>query len=343
MRCCIRGAITVDTNTREDILLNTRNLLKEIINTNGLKIEDIISILFTATRDLDAAYPAVAARELGIVHASLMCAQEMYVVGSLEKCIRVQVEAEVSKSQNEVGFVYLKDAVKLRPDLTGKGKNIAVAIDGPAGSGKSTVAKELAAELGLIYVDTGAMYRSIGYKCLENDIDTSNEETVAELAQNINMEICYIDGKQRIFADAVDITDDIRTQEVADAASAVAKTPEVRRILVKLQREIAKNNNVIMDGRDIGSNVLPDAQVKIYLDADVSERAKRRCGELAQKGIEADFYKVLDEIMARDKQDKEREVNPLVIADDATIIDTTNMKIVQVKQEIAELIREAML
>ena len=343
MKCSIRGAITVDSNTREDILLNTRTLLKEIINSNNIELDSITSILFTATRDLDAAYPAVAARELGIVNASLMCAQEMYVRDSLGMCIRVQVEVETGRTQRDMNFVYLKDAVKLRPDIAGRGKNIAVAIDGPAGGGKSTVARELAAELGFIYVDTGAMYRSIGYKCLENDVDTANEETVAELAEKINMEICYIEGKQRIFADAVDITDSIRTQEVADAASAVAKIPDVRRILVKLQREIAKNNNVIMDGRDIGSNVLPDAQVKVYLDADVAERAKRRCGELAQKGVEADFYKVLDEIMARDKQDKERKVNPLVIAEDATIIDTTDMKIVQVKQEIAELIREAML
>ena len=199
MRCCIRGAVTVDANTREDILLNTRNLLKEIINQNSLKIEDIVSVLFTATRDLDAAYPAVAARELGIVSASLMCAQEMYVRDSLEKCIRVQVEAETVKSQADVRFVYLKDAVKLRPDIAGKGKNVAVAIDGPAGSGKSTVAKELAAELGFIYVDTGAMYRSIGYKCLENGIDPNNAERAAELAGNVNIEICYIDGRQRIF------------------------------------------------------------------------------------------------------------------------------------------------
>ena len=339
---CIRGAITAENNTREDILLNTRQLLKEIIEANDIKIEDIVSILFTATKDLNAAYPAVAARELGIVDASLMCMQEMYVVGSLEMCIRVQMSVETEKAQKDMKFVYLKEAEVLRPDKAGR-KGIAVAVDGPAGSGKSTVAKELAKELGLIYVDTGAMYRSIGYQCIKNGISTADTDAVAEAAKNINMEICYIDGKQRIFVDALDITDEIRTQNVADAASAVAKIPEVRKTLVKLQREIAKNNNVIMDGRDIGSNVLPDAQVKVYLDADVSERAKRRCGELAEKGEQHDFYKVLDEIMARDKQDKERKVNPLVIADDAVIIDTTNMKITQVKEAIAELIRSAML
>lgn len=341
MNCCIRGAITVETNTKEDILLNTRQLLKEMIETNEIGIEDIVSILFSATKDLDAAYPAVAARELGIIDASLMCVQEMYVKDSLPMCIRVQLCIETEKKQKDMNFVYLKDAVVLRPDIAKKNKKIAVAIDGPAGSGKSTVAKELSAELGFIYVDTGAMYRSIGYQCIKHAIDTSDTEKVSELAKDINMEICYIDGSQRIFVDAVDISDEIRTQQVADAASAVAKIPDVRKTLVKLQREIAKNNNVIMDGRDIGSNVLPDASVKVYLDADVAERAKRRCGELAQKGEENDFYKVLDEIMARDKQDKEREFNPLTIADDAIIIDTTNMKISQVKAEIEELIREA--
>ncbi len=339
---CIRGAITAESNTREDILLNTRQLLKEIIEQNEINIDAITAILFTATKDLDAAYPAVAARELGIVNASLMCAQEMYVQGSLEMCIRVQMSIETDKKQSELKFVYLKDAKKLRPDKV-EHKGVAVAVDGPAGSGKSTVAKALAAELGLVYVDTGAMYRGIGYQCIKNGISTDNTEDVCSIAKNINMEICYIDGKQRIFIDAVDITEEIRSQEAADAASAVAKIPEVRKTLVKLQREIAKNNNVIMDGRDIGSNVLPDAQVKVYLDADVSERAKRRCGELAEKGEEHDFYKVLDEIMMRDKQDRERKVNPLVVAEDAVIIDTTNMKIAQVKDKIAALIRDAML
>ncbi len=343
MNCSIRGAITADSNTREDILLNTRQLLKEMIELNEVKIEDIVSILFTATKDLDAAYPAVAARELGIVDAALMCAQEMFVEGSLKMCIRVQMDVQTDKKQSEMKFVYLKNAEVLRPDKVKKQKKIAVAIDGPAGSGKSTLAKELAADFGFIYVDTGAMYRSIGYKCIDNGISTDDVKKVSELARNINMEICYIDGRQRIFVDGIDISDEIRTQQVADAASAVAKMQDVRKTLVKLQREIAKNNNVIMDGRDIGTNVLPDAEIKVYLDADVSERAKRRCGELAEKGIEHDFYKVLDEIMARDKQDKERKFNPLTVAEDAVIIDTTNMRASMVKEAVAELINEALL
>ncbi|MBQ6554761.1 MAG: chorismate mutase, partial [Firmicutes bacterium] len=144
MNCSIRGAITADSNTREDILLNTRQLLKEIIELNNVKIEDIVSILFTATKDLDAAYPAVAARELGIVDAALMCAQEMFVEGSLKMCIRVQMDVQTDKKQSEMKFVYLKNAEVLRPDKVKKQKKIAVAIDGPAGSGKSTLAKELA-------------------------------------------------------------------------------------------------------------------------------------------------------------------------------------------------------
>lgn len=342
MNCCIRGAITVETNTRECILQNTKNMLEEIIKINEIEIDDITSILFTMTKDLDAVYPAVAAREIGIVNASLMCAQELYIKNSLPKCIRVQVSIETDKKQRDMKFVYLKEAEKLRPDIVGRFKKIAVAIDGPAGSGKSTVAKELAAQLGFIYVDTGAMYRGIGYACIKNNTNTDNTEEVANLAQNLKIEICYIDAKQRILVDGVDITEEIRTQQVADAASAVAKIQRVREILVTLQRRIAENNSVIMDGRDIGTNVLPDAQVKIYLDADVAERAKRRCGELTEKGIENDFYKVLDEIMARDKQDKEREFNPLTIADDAIVIDTTSMKISMVKEKIAELIKTAL-
>lgn len=334
--CCIRGAITVDYNTREDILENTIIMLQEIIAQNQLQIEDIVSILFTATKDLDAVYPAVAARQLGIVNASLMCAQELYIENSLKMCVRAQVTIETDKKQKDMKFVYLKGATKLRPDLV---KKQAIAIDGPAGSGKSTVAKLIAKELNFVYVDTGAMYRAVGLYCFKNQIDVNNTQAVVQQLDNIKIDLKFDNNKQIIFLNGIDVTEDIRSQQVAEYASAVAKISQVREALITIQREIGKTENIVMDGRDIGTNVLPNADVKVYLDADVAERAKRRCNELAEKNLEHNFYKVLDEIIKRDKQDKERDVNPLTVAEDAVVIDTTNLEINAVKEKIIKLIK----
>ncbi len=337
--CCIRGAITADNNTKEDILENTKVMLRDIMYKNNITAEDITSILFTATKDLDAAYPAVAARELGIVNASLMCVQELYVQNSLKMCIRAQVSVETEKKQKDMKFSYLKGAVVLRPDLVEK--KTAVAIDGPAGSGKSTVAKLIAKELNFIYVDTGAMYRAVGLYCLDNNVDVKNPDIVAEKMPDIDIKLRFLNNKQYIYLNGVDVTETIRSQKIAEYASAVATIPQVRDALVKIQRETGKTDNIIMDGRDVGTNVLPNADVKIYLDADAAERAKRRCSELEEKGQPNSFYKVLDEIIKRDKQDKEREYNPLTVAEDAVVIDTTNMDIEQVKNEILKLIKKA--
>jgi cytidylate kinase len=222
--------------------------------------------------------------------------------------------------------------------LVKKEKNIAVAVDGPAGSGKSTVAKLLAKEYSLIYVDTGAMYRTVGLYCLKNNIDPDNTAEVDAIIDKVNITLENSEGTQRIFLDGEDVTDVIRTPEVAAYASKVAAIPSVRAALVEIQRSVAKNNSVVMDGRDIGSNVLPDAQVKVYLDADVAERAKRRCHELEEKGILADFDKICGEIAQRDENDKNRLCNPLTVADNAVIIDSTSLSIVEVKSAIGKLI-----
>jgi len=174
----IRGAITVDDNNRGEILASAKTLLMELIKSNALQIRSIISIIFTATRDLDQAYPAAAARELGITEAGLMCVQEMYVEGSLPKCLRVMILADTDAPQNAARHIYLREAVRLRPEYS---RFFAVAIDGPAGVGKGTLAKRLAEALNFTYVDTGAMYRAAAYHCMNAGVspdDVNRVETV---------------------------------------------------------------------------------------------------------------------------------------------------------------------
>ncbi|MDO4301434.1 MAG: (d)CMP kinase [Clostridia bacterium] len=213
----------------------------------------------------------------------------------------------------------------------------AVAIDGPAGSGKSTVARLISKELGYIYADTGAMYRAVGLYCLDNGIGIFDDESIIKALPLININIEFDNGVQRISLNDKDVTEEIRTQSVAEAASKVAAIPEVRELLVELQRKIAENNKVVMDGRDIGTNVLKNARVKIYLDAEVEERAKRRCNELSEKGISFDYNNIIKEIIQRDDYDKNRKVNPLSVAEDAVVIDTTGLSIEQVKNKILEI------
>jgi len=342
--CCIRGAITIEENTKENILENTRFLINEIINKNHIYIENIISILFTATKDIDAAYPAIAARQLGITEAGLMCVQEMYVKDSINMCIRVLVNIKTDLKQSQMKHIYLKEAEKLRPDIVhGQKKAISIAIDGPAGSGKSTIAKLIAKQLGYLYVDTGAMYRAVGLYCVSNSIDCNNEKKVNSVIEDIRISFIRENNQQKILLNGRDVTDIIRTQEIAAASSAVATIKQVRERLVEIQRKIALSNNVVMDGRDIGTCVLPNADIKIYMDANIDERAKRRCYELSEKGIEHNFYKVKEEIIKRDENDKNRVISPLKKADDAILIDTSNKDIETVKTEIENLIKQKLL
>lgn len=219
-------------------------------------------------------------------------------------------------------------------------KNIAVAVDGPAGSGKSTVAKLIAKNMNIVYIDTGAMYRTVGLYCIENGIDTENEKAVESVLDNIKMDIkANIDG-QTIFLNGEDITLKVRTQEAGKAASHVAAILAVREKLVEIQRNMAKGTSVIMDGRDIGTNVLPNAEVKIFLNASVEERAIRRVGELKALGENPDFDEVKEQIKKRDYNDINREHNPLKKADDAIEIDTTGMTINEVTEKISNIIKE---
>ena len=203
-------------------------------------------------------------------------------------------------------------------------KNITIAIDGPAGAGKSTISKIIANELGFIYIDTGAMYRAVGLKAVRENLNTSKDiAEIVDMIKDIIVEIKHGEHNQLIFLDGEDVTLQIRTPEVSIAASDVSAIPEVRIKLVDLQRKLAENDNVVMDGRDIGSNVLPNAMVKVFLTASTQERAKRRYDELIEKGTECDFDTVKSDIEYRDTNDSNRAFAPLKIADGAIVIDTS--------------------
>lgn len=217
-------------------------------------------------------------------------------------------------------------------------KKFAVAVDGPAGSGKSTVAKEIAKALGILYIDTGAMYRTVGMACLKKGIDPTDEEAVVASLDSLDMKIFPEAGGQRILLDGEDITSRIRTEEIGKAASSVGAYQKVREKLVEIQQGLAKEQSVIMDGRDIGTKVLPDAEVKIYLDASVEERAKRRVGELEAQGKTADLETIREEIAQRDYQDMHRENSPLCRAEDAVNVDTTGLDIPAVTEKLLALI-----
>lgn len=217
-------------------------------------------------------------------------------------------------------------------------KDIAVAIDGPAGSGKSTVARAIAKSLGLIYIDTGAMYRTVGYYCLENGLDTSRKETVVSALDKINIDVRPSEGSQSILLNGEDVTLKIRTEECGAAASHVAAMPEVRERLVDMQRKLAKGRSVVMDGRDIGTNVLPFAEVKIFLSAGSRVRAERRLNELKELGADGDIDIIEKEIKERDYLDMTRSVNPLKKAEDAIEVDTGGMTADEVVDKITGII-----
>lgn len=219
-------------------------------------------------------------------------------------------------------------------------KKFAVAVDGPAGSGKSTVAKAVAKKLGIIYVDTGAMYRGVAFDCIQKGVDCSDERAVLSLLEEIHLVIQPTEEGQRIFLKDQDITEKIRTQQIGQGASAVAMIQSVRQKLGDMQRAMAKENSVVMDGRDIGTYVLPQAEVKIYMDAGVDERAMRRMRELKAKGEKPDFGAVRKEIIQRDENDMNRQHNPLRKAQDAVYLDTTKMSIEEAVEKILSIVQE---
>ena len=214
-----------------------------------------------------------------------------------------------------------------------------IAIDGPAGAGKSTIAKQLSKDLGYVYIDTGAMYRTIALYCLKQGADLENEEEISARCKEAAIDIRYIDGVQHMFLGEEDVSDAIRTEEVSQAASAVSKYPLVRTRLVDMQRELASQYDVVMDGRDIGTHVLPNASLKIYLTASVEVRAERRYKEYLEKGLPCDLEEMKKDIAQRDHNDMTREHSPLKKADDAIEVDTSHMTIPEVVAKIRELVK----
>ncbi|MBP3939183.1 MAG: (d)CMP kinase [Clostridia bacterium] len=217
---------------------------------------------------------------------------------------------------------------------------INIAIDGPAGAGKSSIAKLASKELGYIYVDTGALYRTVGLYSIRKGIDTKDAEAVTATLGDIEVKLGFVDGAQHVFLNGEDVSEAIRTPEASMGASNVSAIPAVRTFLFDLQRDIAKNNNCIMDGRDIGTVVLPDAQIKIFLTASPEARAERRYKELIEKGEVVDFQDVLDDINKRDYQDSHREIAPLKQAEDAILLDNSGCNLEEGKELLLSIIRD---
>ena len=217
---------------------------------------------------------------------------------------------------------------------------LSVALDGPAGAGKSTIAKKLSQKFGLLYVDTGALYRAIGKYMLDSGVSPSDAAQVVPRLCSLKVGLCYQDGQQRVMINGEDVTDSIRTQEVSSAASQVSAIKEVRDFLFSLQRDLAKENHVMMDGRDIGTVVLPNATVKIFLTATPEDRARRRFLELQEKGDGTSYEEVLRTVIQRDYNDSHRDVAPLRQAEDAILVDTTGETLETSLARLEALIRE---
>ena len=213
-----------------------------------------------------------------------------------------------------------------------------IAIDGPAGAGKSTIAKAVARELGYVYIDTGAMYRAVGLFCLDEAIALTDEARVSEAVRDIDITIAYDEeGAQQVFLNGTNVSTRIRTQQVGDAASTVSQYPVVREKMVKLQQSLAEHTSVVMDGRDIASKVLPNADTKIYLTASVEERARRRANELREKGELCDIAEVEAEIRARDDRDMHRQHSPLIQVPEAVLVDSSTLTIDETIDRILEI------
>lgn len=217
---------------------------------------------------------------------------------------------------------------------------ISVAIDGPAGAGKSTLSRKVAAELGFIYVDTGALYRAVGLKFISKGADTELNVDIDGILAETKVDIRFVEGEQRVFLDGEDVSNKIRTPEVSMMASAVSAKPAVRAYLLEMQRKLARENNVIMDGRDIGTVVLPNATVKIFLTASAEDRSRRRYEELIQKNQKVTYQEVYDDMVKRDYNDSHRDIAPLKPAEDSVIADTTGFEFQQSLALLLSIIKE---
>ena len=226
-----------------------------------------------------------------------------------------------------------------------KNNGLTIAIDGPAAVGKSTMGKLIARELGFLYIDTGAIYRAITWKVLKNNIDINDEDTISELVSNTSITIEKTDTKNlndyyHIFVDGEDVSEEIRDPRIDQNVSQIARLPKIRKQLIYLQRKLAEKGNIVMEGRDIGSVILPQADIKLYFTASEEERIKRRYTELKDKGYSVDYEEVKKQIVQRDEIDSKRKYAPLIKAEDAIVIDSTEKSIEEVREEILEIIKK---
>ena len=329
----IRGATTVREDSPQAIREAVAELLKEIAARNASVRESCISILLSNTADIRSLYPAKAAREAGFSGCALFSAQEPSIDGALPLCIRVLVLAE---GDAPVRHVYLRGAANLRKDLS----RYSIALDGPSGSGKSTVAKRLARELDILYLDTGAMYRACACKASEAGVDLSDESAVEAMLASLDLRIEYRGGAQHTILDGRDVSEEIRRPEVSMAASKISALGCVRKKMVEMQRKIASEQSCVLDGRDIGTAVLPDAPFKFFVTASVPVRARRRYDELRAKGYTVDYDALEKEIEERDRNDASRAISPLRRAEDAVLVDTSDMSVDEVVAFIRRRIQE---
>lgn len=322
----IRGAITA-SNLTESIVKASRRLLDKIYFKNGITDADVVNVVISSTNDITAFYPARAVREAGH-NVPLFSCVEPDIDGSLKGCIRMMVTAY---SERPARNIYLNGARFLRKDLC---STYSVALDGPSGAGKSTVAKLVASALGITYLDTGALYRALGVKCLDAGVSVTDAAAVEQCLKDVFTDIGYTDGVQHVYVNGEDVSGRIRTPEVSMAASAVSAIPFVRTKLLDLQRGIAAKQSVILDGRDIGTVILPQSEFKFFLTASPEIRARRRFDELVAKGEKVDFDAVLADIEKRDRNDSTRSVAPLKPAFDAVEINSDSFT----AEEVANLI-----
>lgn len=331
----IRGATTIERDDKPSIVESVKTLLDDIFQVNALKKEEIKVFVFSLTNDIHSYHPAKAARESGYDFAPLFAATEPDIDGGLKLCIRVMILTELQENRG-VKHIYQKGAKTLRKDIS---EIFNIALDGPAGSGKSTVAKIIAADYNILYLDTGAMYRACGLKALRLGISPKDKGAVEKMLLDLNLSVEYRDGKQHTILDGEDVSLAIRENVVSMAASDISAQHAVRIKMVEMQREIAQNMSCVLDGRDIGSYVLPNAKFKFFITADSKVRAARRFSELARRGEHVDLERLHAEIVARDKQDSERDFAPLVCAEDAVVIDTSEMNIDDVVTAVKKVIQ----
>lgn len=328
----IRGAITAKNNAQE-IAEASRKLIERIYFKNALDDRDVVNVMCSSSADLTAFYPARAVREAGHDVPLFSCV-EPSVAGSLASCIRFMVTAY---SDKPVQNVYIGKARALRGDLC---DTFSIALDGPSGAGKSTVAKAVSAKLGITYLDTGALYRALGLEVLSRGISPRDAENVEKCLSNVAVTIEYRDGAQCVLLNGEDVSGRIRTSDVSMAASAVSAIPYVREKLLSTQREIAKHSSVILDGRDIGTVVLPTSEFKFFLTASAEIRARRRYEELKEKGEATVYESVLRSVNERDKNDSTRALAPLKCAYDAIEINSDNMTAEEVTDFILDHIKD---